>query len=94
MLEIVNKLWGFWNTLRHDGIDYGDYIEQLTSLLLLKMADERGVLLPENYNWDSLKILSGIDFLDHYQDTLRKLRISGFFLARHLFLLRLQKRKN
>ena len=36
------KLWGFCHTLRHDGIDYGDYIEQITYLLFLKMADERG----------------------------------------------------
>ena len=43
MSDIVNKLWGFCHTLRHDGIDYGDYIEQFTYLLFLKMADERGV---------------------------------------------------
>jgi hypothetical protein len=39
--DIVQKLWGFCHTLRHDGIDYGDYIEQITYLLFLKMADER-----------------------------------------------------
>ena len=43
MTDIVNKLWGFCHTLRHDGVDYGDYIEQLTYLLFLKMAEERGV---------------------------------------------------
>ena len=43
MSDIVNKLWGFCHTLRHDGIDYGDYIEQITFLLFLKMADEKGV---------------------------------------------------
>ena len=43
MSDIVQKLWGFCHTLRHDGIDYGDYIEQITFLLFLKMADERGV---------------------------------------------------
>lgn len=40
MADVVQKLWGFCHTLRHDGIDYGDYIEQLTYLLFLKMADE------------------------------------------------------
>ncbi len=44
MSDVVNKLWGFCHTLRHDGIDYGDYIEQLTYLLFLKMADEKGIL--------------------------------------------------
>ena len=43
MSDIVQKLWGLCHTLRHDGIDYGDYIEQLTYLLFLKMADERDI---------------------------------------------------
>jgi type I restriction enzyme M protein len=43
MTDVVQKLWGFCHTLRHDGIDYGDYIEQITYLLFLKMADERGI---------------------------------------------------
>ena len=47
MSDIVQKLWGFCHTLRHDGIDYGDYIEQLTYLLFLKMADERGAKVPK-----------------------------------------------
>jgi type I restriction enzyme M protein len=74
MSDIVNKLWGFCHTLRHDGIDYGDYIEQLTFLLFLKMADERGVELPENTDWETLKSKSGVDLTDHYTDTLRTLR--------------------
>jgi type I restriction enzyme M protein len=74
MSDIVNKLWGFCHTLRHDGVDYGDYIEQLTFLLFLKMADERGVELPENTDWETLKSKSGVDLTDHYTDTLRTLR--------------------
>ena len=42
-IDVVQKLWGFCHTLRHDGIDYGDYIEQITYLLFLKMADEREI---------------------------------------------------
>jgi len=74
MTDIVNKLWGFCHTLRHDGIDYGDYIEQLTYLLFLKMADEKGVDIPNRYGWNSLKNRSGTDLTDHYADILRKLR--------------------
>jgi type I restriction enzyme M protein len=37
---IVSKVWSFCNTLRNDGVGYGDYLEQLTYLLFLKMADE------------------------------------------------------
>lgn len=48
MCDAVNKLWGFCRTLRHEGIDYYDYIEQLSFLLFLKMADEKdvGIILP------------------------------------------------
>lgn len=74
MSDIVNKLWGFCHTLRHDGIDYGDYIEQLTYLLFLKMADEKGVSIPKDCTWESLKKESGTNLLDHYSDILRKLR--------------------
>jgi type I restriction enzyme M protein len=74
MSDIVNKLWGFCHTLRHDGVDYGDYIEQLTYLLFLKMADEKDVVVPKGCNWASLKNLSGTKLTDHYADTLRKLR--------------------
>jgi hypothetical protein len=46
MTDIVTKLRGFCHTLRHDGIDYGDYIEQLTYLLFLKMIEEKGLEVP------------------------------------------------
>ncbi len=86
MSDIVNKLWGFCNTLRHDGIDYGDYIEQLTYLLFLKMADERGIDLSAveltnekgapvktDCSWSSLSTKSGISLLDHFTDIMRVL---------------------
>jgi type I restriction enzyme M protein len=71
MTDVVGKLWGFCHVLRHDGIDYGDYIEQLTYLLFIKMADERGVELPENTDWPYLRKQSGTDLLDAYVEALR-----------------------
>jgi hypothetical protein len=38
--DIVQKLWYYCNVLHDDGMSYGDYVEQLTYLLFLKMADE------------------------------------------------------
>ncbi len=73
MSEVVVKLWGFCNTLRHDGIGYGDYIEQLTYLLFLKLAEEKGVRLPNGCRWNNLKAKSGTELLDSYQDILRTL---------------------
>ena len=81
MSDIVNKLWGFCHTLRHDGIDYGDYIEQLTYLLFFKMAEERAAAVPKGCDWESLKDLSGTALTDHYADILRKLREAGGLLA-------------
>lgn len=73
MNDIVQKLWGFCHTLRHDGIDYGDYIEQLTYLLFLKMADEKGIAIPMGFGWRVLREKSGTDLADHYVETLRRL---------------------
>ena len=73
MSDIVQRLWGFCHTLRHDGIGYLDYVEQLTYLLFLKMADERGVEMPKGFDWGALIAKSGIEMQDHYVDTLHKL---------------------
>src|SRR5581483_2167132 len=73
MTDVVQKLWGFCHTLRHDGIDYGDYIEQITYLLFLKMADERQIDLPSGCDWATLLRLSGTELADGYVDTLRTL---------------------
>src|SRR5690242_11467348 len=73
MTDVANKLWGFCHTLRHDGVDYGDYIEQITYLLFLKMADEKAIELPKNCSWPSLRDKSGTDITEHYTDLLRTL---------------------
>ncbi len=86
MSDIVQKLWGFCHVLRHDGIDYGDYIEQLTYLLFLKMADERGIDLSAlplttdkgkttevDCSWPTLYKQTGTGLIDHYIETLRTL---------------------
>jgi type I restriction enzyme M protein len=73
MTDVVQKLWGFCNTLRHDGIDYGDYIEQITYLLFIKMADERAIRLPHGCNWVDLSVKSGTDLTESYIEILRKL---------------------
>ncbi|MFA5893987.1 MAG: class I SAM-dependent DNA methyltransferase [Candidatus Margulisiibacteriota bacterium] len=73
MTDVVQKLWGFCHTLRHEGIDYGDYVEQITYLLFLKMADEKGAYIPKAYSWAVLKEKSGTDLTDFYIEVLRSL---------------------
>lgn len=77
---IVQKVWNYCNTLRDDGVGYGDYLEQLTFLIFLKMADEvsrpprsRDVGIPAGYGWTSLRTLKGAELEVHYVDTLREL---------------------
>jgi len=71
--NIVNKLWGYCHVLRHDGMDYGDYVEQLTYLLFLKMAEERSAVIPKEYSWSVLKTKAGTELLDFYTELLRGL---------------------
>jgi type I restriction enzyme M protein len=73
MTDVVQKLWGFCHTLRHDGIDYGDYVEQITFLLFLKMSEEKDLKLPTGCDWQTLRAKSGTELLEHYQDVLRTL---------------------
>jgi type I restriction enzyme M protein len=73
MTDVVGRLWGFAHNLRHDGVDYGDYIEQITYLLFLKMADEQGVKLPTKTDWPYLRGQSGVALVEHYEDALRTL---------------------
>lgn len=73
MVDVVAKLWGFCNTLRHDGINYGDYIEQLTYLLFLKLADEKDIALPTGCKWSDLKSRQETDILEYYSKMLRLL---------------------
>ncbi|MGA2755103.1 MAG: class I SAM-dependent DNA methyltransferase [Terracidiphilus sp.] len=77
---IVQKLWNYCNILRDDGLSYQDYIEQLTFLLFLKMADERQKLFPERatlipraLDWQSLERLDGDDLDTHYRHILVEL---------------------
>ena len=73
MSDVVGKLWGFCHTLRHDGVDYGDYIEQITYLLFLKMASEREIEVPGGCEWARLREKAGTELTDHYIEALRTL---------------------
>ncbi|MCB9269810.1 MAG: SAM-dependent DNA methyltransferase [Lewinellaceae bacterium] len=78
--SIVSKVWNFANVLRDDGVSYGDYLEQLTYLLFLKMVDEfskppynRKIGVPEGYDWESLVNKRGAELDTHYSKMLREL---------------------
>jgi type I restriction enzyme M protein len=69
---IVQKLWNYCNVLRDDGVSYGDYVEQLTYLVFLKMADEqtrppfnKPSAIPKGYDWQSLMEKDGVELEVH-----------------------------
>ena len=77
---IVQKLWNFCNVLRDDGVSYGDYVEQLTYLLFLKLADEqtkppfnKPATIPIGLDWKSLLEVKGAELEEQYVKILREL---------------------
>ena len=77
---LVQRLWSYCNILRDDGLSYGDYLEQLTYLLFLKMADEqtkppfsRPAIVPEGLDWPSLLARDGDELEVHYRHILTEL---------------------
>src|SRR3954452_10746765 len=77
---LVQKLWNYCSLMRDDGLSYGDYVEQLTYLLFLKMAHERTEpprmepsRLPDGYAWPALRDKSGPELESFYVELLQRL---------------------
>ncbi len=86
--QLVNKLWNFCDVLRDDGVSYGDYVEQLTYLLFLKMDEEMTEIgfyeesqVPDEYNWESLVAKDGEELESHYRTALQELGTQGGLLS-------------
>ena len=87
--EIVNKVWNYAHVLRDDGVGYGDYVEQITYLIFLKMADERLSIsgngtsqqVPSKFDWSHLVKLDGDDLELQYRHTLENLGKQGGMLG-------------
>jgi type I restriction enzyme M protein len=78
--SLVSKLWNYCNILRDDGLSYGDYVEQLTFLLFLKMADEQSrppfnkpSPIPKGFDWPTLLKVDGDDLETLYRHLLEEL---------------------
>ena len=86
--SIISKVWGMCGPLRDDGVSYGDYLEQLTYLIFLKMSDEysrppykRDTGIPAGYGWADMNTLTGVALEEQYKKTLEKLGEQGGILG-------------
>ncbi len=86
---IISKVWGMCNPLRDNGVSYGDYLEQLTYLIFLKMSDEyskppynRETGIPAGYTWADMNTLKGAELEEKYKATLEALGEQGGILGK------------
>ena len=75
---LVNRVWNFAGVLRDAGVGYGDYVEQITFLLFLKLDAEnramgRASRIPAEYQWETLATRSGDELEAHYRHLLEGL---------------------
>ena len=77
---IISKVWGMCGPLRDDGVSYGDYLEQLTYLIFLKMSDEyskppyqRETGIPAGCSWSDMNTLKGAELESKYKSILETL---------------------
>ena len=87
--SIISKVWGMCNPLRDDGVSYGDYLEQLTYLIFLKMSYEyskppykRASGIPAGFTWADMNSLKGAELQDKYEEILDRLGDEGGILGR------------
>ena len=82
---IGQKLWNYCDVLRNAGLSYGDYLEQLTYLIFLKMmyeltqpplsllSDHQPLPIPVGCDWPSLMARDGAELDLHYRHILETL---------------------
>jgi len=80
--QLVDKLWSYCHVLRHDGVSTIDYVDQLTLLLFLKMAQERAgrkafgggkEIVPPHLSWQTLLDADAQVLKDDYENILERL---------------------
>ena len=86
---IISKVWGMCGPLRDDGVSYGDYLEQLTYLIFLKMSDEyskppyqRETGIPAGCSWSDMNTLKGAELESKYKSILETLGEQGGTLGK------------
>ncbi|MGF1736513.1 N-6 DNA methylase [Photobacterium satsumensis] len=86
--DLVAKLWKLCDNLRDGGVSYQNYVNELASLLFLKMCEETGQeddLLPEGLRWNDLKTKIGREQHQFYRNMLVQLGDDNHAIVRAIF---------
>ena len=86
--SIISKVWIMCGPMRDDSVSYGDYLEQLTCLIFLKMSDEysrppykRDTGIPAVFTWPDMNMLTGAALEEQYKNMLETLGEQGGILG-------------
>ena len=86
--QIGKRAWSYAGVLQDAGLSCFEYVEQLTLLLFLKMADQlteepynRAPIVPPEYGWKALLQLDGAALEDQYRLGLEKLGVKPGMLG-------------
>ncbi|MCU0445098.1 MAG: type I restriction-modification system subunit M [Microscillaceae bacterium] len=83
--DISSKLWNICNLLRHEGVNSSEYIEQLTYLLFLKLADEKAIAIPQNCAWESFLDKPEDEIIAHWENALHTLQNGESEILRKIY---------
>ena len=86
--QIGKRAWSYAGVLQDAGLSCFEYVEQLTLLLFLKMADQlteppnnRAAIIPPELGWKALRPLDGAPLEDKYRSILEKLALKPGMLG-------------
>jgi type I restriction enzyme M protein len=86
--QIGKRAWSYAGVLQDAGLSCFEYVEQLTLLLFLKMADQlteephnKPAIVPPALGWKVLLPLDGAKLEDKYRDILEKLSVKSGMLG-------------
>lgn len=86
--QIGKRAWSYAGVLQDAGLSCFEYVEQLTLLLFLKMADQltepphnKAPIVPVSLGWKALLPLDGAPLEDKYREILEKLALKSGMLG-------------
>jgi type I restriction enzyme M protein len=86
--QIGKRAWSYAGVLQQAGLSCVEYVEQLTMLLFLKMADQltdpphsKPPIVPPNLGWKALLNLDGAALEKQYSDSIEKLALKPGMLG-------------